>query len=69
MKYRKENDCYLAVLDRGDELISSLTEMVKKEGIRGGTVRGLGGVTNVTLGFFDTQKKEYLRMLCLAILG
>ncbi len=61
MKYRKEGDHYLVVFDKGDELVQSLTELVAAESIEGGIVRGLGGVTNVVLGFFDTEKKEYLR--------
>jgi predicted DNA-binding protein with PD1-like motif len=61
VKHRKEKDHYLLILEKGEELTRSLTEFVTREGIHGGVVRGLGGVTNVHLGFFDTEKKEYLR--------
>jgi len=61
MKYRKENDFYLVVLDKGDEITSSLAKFVADEGLQGGSIKGIGGVTNVTLGFFDTTGKEYLR--------
>lgn len=61
MKYRKEENSYLVVLDKGDEITTSLAQFVADEGIEGGVIRGIGGVMNVTLGFFDTVTKEYLR--------
>jgi predicted DNA-binding protein with PD1-like motif len=61
MRYRREQNHYLLVLDKGDELVQSVTDFVKSEELSGGTIRGLGGVTNIELGFFDTLKKEYLR--------
>ena len=61
MKYRREDDYYLVVLDRGEEITSSLAKFVADEGLQGGSIKGIGGVTNVTLGFFDIQAKEYLR--------
>ena len=61
MKYCKEGDSYLVVLDRGDEITTSLAQFVADEGLEGGVIRGIGGVTNVTLGFFDIWQKEYLR--------
>ena len=59
MKFRKENGSYLVVLDKGDEVIASLTGLVQQEKLEGGFIRGIGGVSNVTLGFFDLEKKEY----------
>ncbi len=61
MKYRKEGSHYIVILDKGDEVVESLTSFVAEQGIEGGLIRGIGGVSNVTLGFFDTAKKEYLR--------
>lgn len=61
MKHRKEEGCYLVVLDKGDEVVESLTRLVVESRIQGGLIHGLGTVTNVTLGFFDTEKKEYLK--------
>ena len=61
MKFKKDNGRYLLVFDKGDNLIKLLDEFVLSEGIQGGIIRALGGVTNVVLGFFDTDKKEYLK--------
>jgi predicted DNA-binding protein with PD1-like motif len=61
MNYRKQENHYLVVLDKGDEITTSLAQFVADEGLQGGVIRGIGGVTSVTLGFFDTVAKEYLR--------
>jgi predicted DNA-binding protein with PD1-like motif len=61
VKYRREDNSYLVVLDKGDEITASLAKFVADEGLQGGVIRGIGGVRNITLGFFDTQRKEYLR--------
>lgn len=61
MKHRKESGRYMVVLDRGDEVVQSLTDFVTREDIEGGVIRGLGGVTKVVLGYFDVERKEYLR--------
>jgi predicted DNA-binding protein with PD1-like motif len=61
MKTAKEKDFYLVVLDKGEEIIATLTAFAAREKIEGAAVFGIGGVTNVTLGFFDRVKKEYLK--------
>ena len=61
MKYRREENHYILVLDRGEEITETLTRFVAGQNIEGGRVKGIGGVTEVELGFFDTAGKEYLR--------
>ncbi len=52
---------YLLVLDRDEELISSVTTFLEEKGILGGAVRGIGALKNHTVAFFDLEKKEYLK--------
>jgi predicted DNA-binding protein with PD1-like motif len=59
MQYKKFANIYVIRLERGDEIIDSLKTLVKKEEIRGGFFYGLGAVKNVSLGYFDVEKKEY----------
>ena len=61
MKSKKVEGGYLVVLERGEEVVKSLTDFVKENNIEGGEVYGIGGVKDVVLGFFDTTKKEYLK--------
>ena len=59
MQYKKFANAYVIRLERGDEIIDSLKTLVKKEEISGGFFYGLGVVKNVSLGYFDVEKKEY----------
>ena len=52
---------YLLVLDRDEELVSTVTAFLAERGIMGGTVTGIGALKNHTLGFFDIESQEYLK--------
>jgi len=52
---------YLLVLDRDEEIVSTVTSFLEERGILGGTVTGIGAVKNHTMGFFDVEKQEYLK--------
>lgn len=61
MEYKKVNDNnYVIRIDRGEEVISKLTELVNKEHIKAGYINGLGAAKYVKIGLFDTNKKEYI---------
>ena len=59
MQYKRFVDTYVIRLEIGDEIIGSLKKLVEKEEIRGGFFYGLGAINNVSLGYFDVEKKEY----------
>lgn len=62
MKARQTGDGeYLIRLDLGEEIYSGLTEFLKKEGIRFGSLRGIGAAKDVELGYLDTETRQYLR--------
>lgn len=50
MNYQKIQDTYVVRLDRGEEIMTKLTELAEEEGIRLATVYGLGAVTDVEMG-------------------
>lgn len=52
---------YVVRLERGEELIAALRRLMLAEDIRGGTVVGLGTLEDPLLGYFDREKREYLR--------
>jgi predicted DNA-binding protein with PD1-like motif len=52
---------YLLVLDRDEELVSTVTAFLEERGILGGNVTGIGALKNHTMGFFDVEKQEYLK--------
>ncbi|MCK5833323.1 DUF296 domain-containing protein [bacterium] len=61
MRYKKENTGYLIVLDVGEEFVDSIIDFAKKEGIEGGVFYGVGAMNLAEIGFFDLEKKEYIK--------
>jgi uncharacterized protein len=61
MRYTKEKSKIHLILEPGDEIMKSLLELAKKEKIPSATLTGIGAIGNATLGYFDVNKKEYLK--------
>ena len=53
-----END-WLLRLDVGDEIVSSLMEFARVEGIKAASLTGIGAVGGLKYGYFDINDKEY----------
>ena len=60
MKGRKTGNKWIIRLDKGDEIIESLTLFAKENNIKGGHLTGIGAANNLKIGLFDTEKKEYI---------
>ena len=50
---------YLVSLEKGERLLEALEQFVREAKIEGAWVSGLGGALEMTLGFYDLDKKEY----------
>jgi len=61
MKVKRVEGGFIVVLERGEEVVKALTDFVNENELEGGEVRGVGGVKNVVLGFYDIERKEYLK--------
>jgi len=59
MRVQKTKDGWLVVLERGEEVVSSLTAFAQQQHLEGGQVRGIGGVCDVVLGWYDLPAKVY----------
>ncbi len=59
MEYRRFDDTIVARLDTGEEVISSIAALCKKENLLFGTVIGLGAVSEAEVGCFDTVLNQY----------
>ena len=53
MDYRKLGDTYYLRMDRGDEIVASILDVCKKEGIRSATFSGIGGCSAAVLQIFS----------------
>ena len=59
MDYRQFNDTYVIRIDRGEEIISVLTDFCKKEKITLGSVEALGAADHVVIGLYDVAQHQY----------
>jgi len=46
-------------LNRGEEIIASIGALCEREGIMLGSVSAIGAIGEATLGYFDTNVKQY----------
>lgn len=61
MEYRKFGERYYIRMDKGDEILSSLSEICACEGIKTAKINGIGGCQKAVVGVFDLEKKDYDR--------
>lgn len=59
MKHVFDGYNYFVRLEEGERLVESLEKFAKSTDIEGAWVSGIGKVSEVTLGFFDSKTKEY----------
>ena len=60
MKFRRTRYGYVVRLDTGEEIIATLREFARAEGVRAGLISGLGAVGEADLGFFVRQTGQYI---------
>ncbi len=53
---------YVLVFDKGDEVVETLTAFARKERLVAGRLTAIGAFSDVTLGYFDRQQKEYRKI-------
>jgi uncharacterized protein len=53
---------FALIFDKGDEVVSSLTDFAKKNGLGGSQISAIGAFKDVTLGYFDREKKDYKKI-------
>ncbi len=59
MDYRRFGEHYVIRLDKGEEIISRLRELAEAEGIALASLTGIGAVSRVVAGVFDTREKAF----------
>ncbi len=59
MKFKKVGQKYLIKLERGEEVIKTLTQLCQSHQINFGTVSGIGGFHQVILGWYELSSKSY----------
>lgn len=59
MEYKQEKGKIIVRLDRGNEIISSLTKIVKDENLKGGFVSAIGAADIIEVGLYEVEKQQY----------
>ena len=57
MEYKRFGDTYLVRLEKGEEILTSLTRLAEKEDIHLASVSGLGAINSFTAGYSFPKKK------------
>jgi len=52
---------YAVVLDTGEEVLAGLKELATREKLTAAQISAIGAFSDATLGYFDWEKKEYLK--------
>lgn len=60
MKFKRVENDYLISLKTGEEVITTLADFCSKNNIRSGIISGIGGAKEVSIAYYDLEKKEYL---------
>ena len=59
MEFRKFSNNYIVRIDKNEEVLEKITELCRTEGIKLGSITGLGASNKVVIGLFDTVEKQY----------
>lgn len=59
LKGHQIKNTYFLRLQKGDDLLKSLTEIVKENDIKLANITALGAVSKVVFSYYDQQQREY----------
>lgn len=59
MKAKNKNNVHILVLERGDNVIETITKYCADTNITSGVFTGIGAVERVKIGYYDLEKREY----------
>ncbi len=59
MRTQKTSAGYVLVLERGENVIETLTAFCTKDNITAAVFQGIGAVERVKIGYYDLAKREY----------
>lgn len=59
MEYKIFDKTIVLRLDKGDEIITSIKTLCEKENVKLGSISGIGGTDDFTVGIFNIKKKQY----------
>lgn len=61
MKYREYYDNVLVRIEKGEDVVEKLFELVEKLQLKNGSISGIGASDNITVGLYSVKKQEYTK--------
>jgi uncharacterized protein len=59
MQYIKTDSTYIIRIDKGEDVVETITEFCTKEGIANAHFTGIGAVDILTCGYYNLEEKKY----------
>ena len=59
MDFRRFGNKYVVRLDKGEEIVQTVTKFCREEGISLGQISGIGAIEKMEIGYFQVSTKEY----------
>lgn len=59
MKYQKTTNKIIIRIDKGEEIVQSLSLLCKNLSIKAATIQGIGATNNAKIGSYNTKTKQY----------
>ncbi len=59
---RHGEESHALIFKAGDEVISTLTDFVRRRRVRAAHFTGIGALSSATLAYFDWKKKDYIKI-------
>ena len=61
MNYKKIDNKIFISIDKGELVNQKLLEIAQKENLNSGWINGLGAISNIEIGYWDIEKKVYVK--------
>lgn len=61
MKVKQFNDNFIVRLDPDEEIVESIKKICNEHKIKFGSIRGIGAVYNVVLGYYNPKTKKFFK--------
>ncbi len=61
MQILGQSDHRMLIVAKDEALVASITRFAKELNLKGGMISGIGAVKDVELGYYELEKKEYIR--------
>ena len=61
MNYKRVDDKIFVSIDKGELVNQQLLKVAQKEHLNSGWINGLGAISNIEIGYWDIDKKVYVK--------